>query len=109
MAKPNLDLSQLKSNPRKISAVDPAPETQTKKETKEKRKPGRPVEDESKGNKRDYTKTVNIAIPLETLEKIKIAKVKYKDNLTLYINTLIEKDLEANFETYQTIYDMLNN
>ena len=39
---------------------------------------------------------------------MQIAKVKYGDNLTKYINALIDKDLEENFEKYTEIYNMLN-
>jgi predicted DNA binding CopG/RHH family protein len=54
------------------------------------------------------TKTINIAVEFDTLDKIQIAKAKYGDNLTKYINALIEKDLEANYEEYKSIYEMLN-
>ena len=98
----------MKSNPRAVKSAEPttnitAPEETTKKTV------GRPPLDPDGKKKKDYTKTVNIAIPLDTLDKIQIAKVKYGDNLTKYINALIEKDLEVNFESYKTIYDMLNS
>ena len=64
---------------------------------KEKRSVGRPK------IKSEETKTVNIAIPLSVLEQINIAKLKYGDNLTKYINEIIAKDLETNMETYQQI------
>lgn len=97
--------SMIKSNPRAVKPVEyQAPEVAAQK-----KQVGRPPLDPEGKKKKDYTKTVNIAIPLETLEKIQIAKVKYGDNLTKYINALIEKDLEANFEAYKTIYDLLNS
>ena len=110
--------SMMKSNPRAVRSTEPTeaapvPATTTAPvETEEavtKKPVGRPPLDPDGKKKKDYTKTVNIAIPLDTLDKIQIAKVKYGDNLTKYINALIEKDLEANFESYQAIYDMLNN
>lgn len=69
---------------------------------KEKRKVGRPR------IKTEETKTINIAVPVSVLEKLDIVKVCYSNNLTQYINKLIEKDIEANFENYQTIVDSLN-
>lgn len=96
--------SMIRSNPRAVKQTElNAPEETTKKEV------GRPTLDPTGKKKKDYCKTVNIAIPLDTLEKIQIAKVKYGDNLTKYINALIEKDLEANYESYKNIYDMLNS
>lgn len=98
--------SIIKSNPRAMKNVDPIT---VPREVSQKKTVGRPPLDPDGKKKKEYTKTVNIAIPLDTLEKIQIAKVKYSDNLTKYINALIEKDLEDNFETYKTIYNMLNS
>lgn len=95
--------SMIKSNPRSIKPVEEPIKPVDKKSV------GRPPLDPDGRKKKEYTKTINVAVPLDTLEKIQIAKVKYGDNLTKYINTLIEKDLEANYETYKTIYNMLNN
>lgn len=67
----------------------------------EKKKMGRPK------IKTEETKTINIAVPVSKLEKINIAKMKYNDNLTRYINELIDKDLEENMETYEHIYKLL--
>ena len=100
--------SMMKSNPRAIKTAEHT-EVPAQVEATPKKTVGRPPLDPDGKKKKDYTKTVNIAIPLDTLEKIQIAKVKYGDNLTKYINALIEKDLEANFEAYKTIYDMLNS
>lgn len=57
--------------------------------------------------KTEDCKTVNIAIPISRLEQMEIAKLKYGDNLTKYINEVIAKDLADNMDTYQQIYDML--
>lgn len=99
----------MKSNPRNVKPIEPTAEVKAPEEAATKKSVGRPPLDPDGKKKKDYTKTVNIAIPLDTLEKIQIAKVKYGDNLTKYINALIEKDLEANYENYKTIYDMLNS
>ena len=68
-----------------------------------KKKPGRPK------TKTEETKTINIAVPVSVLEKIDIAKVCYGNNLTCYINRLIKKDIEANYEEYKNIINSLNN
>lgn len=100
--------SKMKNDPRAVKKVEPTTEVKAPEE-QEKKKVGRKPLDPDGRKKKEYTKTINIAIPLETLEKVNIAKLKYGDNLTKYINALIEKDLEVNFEAYQTIYDMLNS
>lgn len=68
-----------------------------------KRKVGRPK------TKTEKTKTINIAVPVSMLDKLNIAKICYGNNLTQYINKLIEKDMEANFNDYQHIVDNMNN
>lgn len=83
--------------------------TQTTNEKKAKRKPGRPPLDPSGKKKKDYTKTINIAVPLELLEKLDTVKICYDNNLTLYINKLIEKDIEAHYDEYRRVADTLNN
>ena len=95
----NCDKVKVKKNTRTINTD----ETITQK------KPGRKTLDPGGKKKTEYTKTINIAVELDILEKIQIAKIKYGDNLTNYINTLINRDLEANFETYKMIYDMINS
>ena len=51
-------------------------------------------------------KTINIAVPVEILNKLKNIKEVYRGNLTLYINKLIEKDLNENYDKY---LDVVNN
>ena len=103
-----IDSSFLNNDPRDFSNAESTTNT-TAPEVVEKKKAGRKPVDPERGKKKSYTKTINIAVELDVLEKVDIAKVKYGDNLTKYINALIEKDLEANFESYKAIYDMLNN
>ena len=89
----------------KLSGATPV---ETNKETKveepkEKRKVGRPK------TKIEDTKTINIAVPVSVLEKLDTVKVCYGNNLTQYINKLIENDIEANFDKYKSIADSLNS
>ena len=63
---------------------------------------GRPCIDENKGKKRDYCKTINIAVDNEKIKQVKeYALPGRKLNLTEYINMLITKDLEKNLEKYK--------
>lgn len=98
--------SKLRQNTRKVS-VDPEPSISNTTEAEKKKKVGRPKV------KTEECKTINIAIPISTLEKMQVAKVLYRDNLTLYVNTVIEKDLKENFERYKMFADIqeesLNN
>lgn len=57
--------------------------------------------------KTEKTKTINIAVPVSMLDKLNIAKICYNNNLTQYINKLIEKDIEANFNDYECIANSL--
>lgn len=74
----------------------------------QKRKVGRPTIDASGKKKKDYTKTVNIAIPLDLFEKIEIAKVCYGNSLTEYFNFIAMKDITENLEEYKEFADRLN-
>ena len=62
-----------------------------------------------KKTKTEPTKTINIAVPVSVLEKLNTVKVCYGNNLTQYINKLIEKDIEANYDNYKHIADSLNS
>lgn len=83
--------------------------TTTPKKPVEGKKRGRPTLDDSGRKKKDYTKTINIAVPIDLLEKADVAKICYSNNLTEYLNKLIEKDIEANYERYKQIADSLNS
>ena len=82
---------------------EPKAAVEPKKEPKTKRKVGRPK------TKTEETKTINIAVPVSVLEKLDTVKVCYGNNLTQYINKLIEKDIEANYDNYNHIADSLNS
>ncbi len=68
-----------------------------------KKKTGRPKTKEG-----EY-KTINISVPVPVLEKMEVAKLKYGNNLTAYVNAVISADLEANYDKYMAIQEMLNN
>lgn len=70
-------------------------------ETKPKRKPGRP-----KRKVGDY-ELINISVNVKLLEKLNIAKAKFNDNLTAYVNYCLEQDLEAHFDEYKAFHDQL--
>lgn len=103
--------SKMKADPKKPTEakvdpvqVDPVQTTevpvQATEEAPKKRSAGRPK------TKTEDCKTINVAIPVSLLEKMNVAKVMYKDNLTLYVNKLIEKDIEANYERYEQFAEM---
>lgn len=73
-----------------------------KQKTKNGKYVGRP-----KTKKGNY-KTINIAVEESILEKLDIIKLCYGNNLTQYINKLIEKDIEANYNNYKQIANSLN-
>lgn len=73
-----------------------------KTEDATKRKVGRPR------TKTEPTKTINIAVPVSVLTKLDTVKLCYGNNLTLYVNKLIEKDIEANYDSYLHIADSLS-
>ena len=70
---------------------------------KVKKKPGRPK------TKTEPEKTINISVPVSLLEKMEIAKAKHGNNLTRYVNAVIRADLDAHFEEYKNIYNILNS
>lgn len=72
-------------------------------ESKAKKKVGRP-----KIKDGDY-KTINIAVPIDMLKKMEVAKLKYGNNLTAYVNAVIKADLDANYEKYLHLQELLNN
>lgn len=67
---------------------------------------GRPLKNPDKGRKREWCKTINIAVPKETIEQVnQYALLGRGMNLTEYVNTLIEADLDKNIVKYQEIID----
>lgn len=73
--------------------------------TPEKKAPGRPVEKDVKNK----CKKINIAVPIEDIEKLNEVKFAIGGNQTAYIVGLIKKDLEENYEKYKQIVDFKNS
>ena len=96
-------LSTPSAEPTPAAGQNATIETPAEPQKPEKKKTGRPK------TKTEPTKTINIAVPVSVLEKMEIAKVCYSNNQTQYINKLIEKDLEANFDTYKQIFNSLES
>lgn len=66
------------------------------------RKKGRPCIDETKGKKRNYCKTINIAVPKDKIDLVNEYALNGRGlNLTEYINFLIEQDLDRNLAKYK--------
>lgn len=99
-----------KENPRTLTSAakkDTTPKAATKKTAAAK---GRPLKDETKGKKRDYCKTINIAVPKEILEEVNgLAIVARGMNLTDYVNLLITNDLEKNRDKYRKTLSQKND
>ena len=68
---------------------------------KEQKKVGRPK------TKQGEFKTINVAVPIEILNKLKNIRNVYQGNLTLYVNKLIERDLSENYNKYLEIVNNL--
>ena len=96
----------LEHDPEKISTPAPIPVPDPVEEAaplKEKKKPGRPK------TKTEPEKTINISVPVSLLAQMEIAKAKHGNNVTRYVNAVIKADIEAHFEEYKTIYNILNS
>lgn len=69
------------------------------------------AQDKNKGGrprtKTEPCKVINIAVPESVYANMNIAKMCYGNNMTLYVNRLIEKDLEANQEEYKQFAEKL--
>ena len=94
-------VSELVSEPAPVSVPDPV-EIEAAP-PKVKKKPGRPK------TKTEPEKTINISVPVSLLKKMEIAKAKHGNNLTRYVNAIIKADLDAHFEEYKNIYNILNS
>ncbi len=103
MAIKNLTAS-LKKDPHSTTARPEeitAPAVKTE-EPKAKKKTGRPKVKEG-----EY-KTINISVPVPILEQMELAKLKYGNNLTAYVNAVIKADLDANYSKYVELQKLIN-
>ena len=102
-----MKITESNSAPTEVSSemdTEPAAEstgTPTIKPTK--KKTGRPKIKEG-----EY-KTINISVPVPVLEKMEVAKLKYGNNLTAYVNAVIKADLAANYEKYLQLQEIMNS
>lgn len=80
-----------------------APAAVQAEEPKVKKKTGRPKVKEG-----EY-KTINISVPVDVLKLMEVAKLKYGNNLTAYVNAVIKADLDANYEKYQQLQELMNS
>ena len=46
---------------------------------------------------------------LKLIEKMEIDKVKHGNNLTRYVNAVIKADLDANYEKYLKLQEIMNS
>lgn len=95
---------------KQMQAADKEPESiqEPKKATGEplqiRRKAGRPKKN------LEPTKMINVAIPEHVYEKMQYAKCCYNGNITQYINSLIAKDLDENYDKlYMEVYRKIMN
>lgn len=92
------------NKPIEESNPEPAAETNETPAVKPtKKKTGRP-----KVKMGEY-KTINIAVPIPMLAQMEIAKLKYGNNLTAYVNAVIKADLDVNFKKYQQLQEIMNS
>lgn len=78
---------------------------QEKPQTIQKRKVGRPTTRDV----RNTCRNINVAVPINLLDKWDEVKLVHGNNLTAYITKLIERDMENNYERYKDILNSLNN
>lgn len=91
-----------KSNPRTMVTTQPKQTVKAAPKAAEPKAKGRPLKDETKGKKRDYCKTINIAVPKDVLEEVTgLATAARGMNLTDYVNLLIKNDLDKNRAKYR--------
>lgn len=95
--------NKLKKNPQAVKVEAPKEDKPKTVEPTKEKKVGRPK------IKTEPTKTINIAVPVSVMEQVEIAKCKYHDNLTEYVNAVIKADLEKNMTDYQKLYELMNN
>lgn len=88
--------TQPEEQPKETEApTEPAPVTDQPEAETPKRRRGRPKK------KTEAESQVNVRVPNSILDRLNdVLPVVYGGNLTTYINRLIEKDLEENYDKY---------
>ncbi len=79
-----------------------APAAVQTEQPKAKKKTGRPKVKEG-----EY-KTINISVPVDILKQMDVAKLKYGNNLTAYVNAVIKADLDVNYSKYEELQKLIN-
>lgn len=105
MAVKNLTMN-LKKDPHRTTSKQEettVPAAVQTEEVKAKKKVGRPKVKEG------TFKTINISVPVDILEKMEVAKLKYGNNLTAYVNAVIKADLDTNYEKYLQLQRLMNS
>lgn len=95
MKNKQMENTRLIQNTKKETSSEYKPQTKQEPKNKKRTTPGRPR------TKTEDEKIINIAVPVSIYEKMNLAKLQYNNNLTLYINTLIEQDLTKNLDKYK--------
>lgn len=104
MALKNLT-ANLKKDPHSTTAKseETSPAAVQTEEPKAKKKTGRPKVKEG-----EY-KTINISVPVDVLKLMEVAKLKYGNNLTAYVNAVIKTDLDENYKKYEQLHKIINS
>lgn len=68
-----------------------------------KKRVGRPVIK----NVKETCRNINVAVPIELLDKWEQIKIVHGSNLTGYVTKLIQKDMNANYEHYRELTEGL--
>lgn len=58
--------------------------------------------------KTEETKNIGVAVNISTMKKIEEILCLYDSNITKYVNSVLEKDIKENYQTYKNIIDQLN-
>lgn len=80
-----------------VEASEPKKEPEIRKTTPAKRKAGRPKTIDVE------RKNINIAVPVELLNKFDEVKTALGGNMTAYVVNLIKKDMDAKYKDYKDI------
>ena len=77
-----------------------------------KKSPVQTTEKKKVGRKKEFTeprKSTNVKVTMDLWKKWEEIQTAHGSNFTGYVNKLIQKDLEENFEKYKEVTDSLKN